>query len=236
MSKLTKMVNLARLADFVNQNFGTDYHLPFVIEIVRNDLGRGEGHYRVDLHCLATPVSNSSGLVYSIPVALSLIDETDLFNQTAASIVGAGAAIEIVGRVLWYWLVTPSSIKHREEALKVVHQAWDAWTLATSIMDGSKSRELMQRPNFICAGVNINQHVLCQTHKLGAHSAWLKRRTFLKEDTVHIESRWTFSRSSQTEDGGLHEVKHILTYVNPADVAPKQYGAIALEFDFFLRK
>lgn len=230
-----KVVRLDKLAAFVNANFGREFDIPFAIEIEQNTNERFGTRYAVNLCSPETAREPVKTLFRSKMVAAELVGKK--FDQIESSIAEAGPGIELLGLVSWYWLISGDNITHREVGIQTATMAWDAWTLATALLDGSKNRELFERNDFICPGVSVNQHLLCETmpsHDRHQGQVWLKRRTTVHNDAVSIESRWTHLRQYTAAHGFLHEEKRTLTQITTPEQIPSSFEVVmkAMKYPF----
>ncbi|AUG86185.1 hypothetical protein FDJ23_gp077 [Erwinia phage vB_EamM_Desertfox] len=219
-----KIARLDKLAKFVNDNFDRDYNLPFAIEIEQHEDKWHGVRYSLNLtqpECDGSPVKT---LFRSKMLPAEFVG--DRFTRLEGSVVGMASGIELLGQVAWYWMLSGVNGSDRELGVQVASMAWDAWTLATAIFDGSKARDLFERDDFLCPGVTLNQHVLCEKFVSIDREVWLKRRTKLLDNAVVIESRWTFVKQYIGAGGLGHEEKHTVAEVTKRRQVPAPFEII----------
>jgi hypothetical protein len=204
-----KVVRLDKMAAFVNANFNRDFNIPYAIEIEQHKDERFGVRYAINF---CRP-ENEREPVRTVFRSKMLAEEFvgDKFDQIENSIAGMGPGIELLGRTAWYWVFSGESFSDRHVIIGNAKEAWDAWTLATALLDGSKNRDLFKSPDFICPGVTLNQHVLCEKFVDIDRQVWLKRRTVLSEGSRFIESRWTYVKQYDAAHGLHHEEKHTIS-------------------------
>lgn len=227
-----KIVRLDKLASFVNANFERDFVIPFAIEIERQTNKKKFGtRFAVNLCMPETMYDPVKTVCYSKMIASSFIG--DRFDKIESSIAGMGPGIEILGSVAWYWMISGNNLSSdRDTCLLVANKAWDAWTLATAMIDGSKARDRFQRDDFICPGVTLNQGVLCETHQDTSDpskTVWLKRATGKsRHGELDIQSRWTFLKTYIGSNGNFsHEEKHTVMDTTPQNQVPVPFEEIS---------
>jgi len=206
----SKVVRLDKLAEFANANFdrepGQQFNLPYSVEIdYYEDLKTGHQY------TLALRQIGSDGLVKTLYRTAKLPNAfaRDKFVKIENSMAGYGPGIELLGMAAWYWLLTKDNQNGRELGIEIATKAWDAWTLVTAIIDGSKARDKFQQHGFLCPGVIFDQAILCASIP-GDPSVWLKRMTVRSLGNVNIVSRWTFVKVYQGNHDLFHEEKHAI--------------------------
>lgn len=222
----TKIVRLDKLAEFANDNFdresGKEFNIPYAIEIEQHDNGQSDDRFVIVLTRYVP--SGPVGTVHRTGwLSRELVE--DKFKAIENSLVGYGPGIELLGIASWYWLLSDKKAG-RALGIEIATKAWDAWTLVTAIIDGSKARDKFQHVDFICPGVSLNQSVLCLSLKNYEHSIWLKRSTVRRGRYTGIVSRWTFVKMYQGVNDFTHEEKHTVSEALDAHEQPASFEVV----------
>lgn len=223
----SKIIRLDKLAEFANNNFDRKFDIPYAVEIEQHSNELDDDRFVITLHTAQTSVI-TIGMTSTLP--RELVEEK--FKRIENCAAGYGPGIELLGIVAWYWLLSNEDKDVRDLAIKVATEAWDAWTLATAVINGSKDRDKFEHTSFVCPGVTLNQNVLCLSIKRGEQSIWLKRSTVRRGRYTGITSRWTFSKPYLGANDFFHEEKHAISEAKDAGVPPAPLETIMRAKDY----